>query len=262
MILGRRIFDYTSRGFFTSSAVLARTHKHIVDRLLKKPVQLQVGDSRSLLPKKPISIPLYPYGESRIYKQSNKGLYGGRFIQFGNKISKKEEQKNRRSWHPNVQRHKLWSDALGKALSIKVVNKVLKTITKEGGLDNYLIKDKSARIKELGPYGWELRYKVLKALERKETESAKETELAKSDTIQEPASVSTLVFNSKNGQTYTIVDDRKRILDALLGLYRQYDNSLVSHFKREYKDKDTSFLLSELEELNYDLHKLETQKSS
>lgn len=40
--------------------------------------------------------------------------------------------------------------------------KVLKTISKEGGIDNYLTKEKSARIKELGPTGWKLRYRVLK----------------------------------------------------------------------------------------------------
>ena len=39
--------------------------------------------------------------------------------------------------------------------------KVLKTISKEGGIDNYLTKE-GLRIKELGPTGWKLRYRVLK----------------------------------------------------------------------------------------------------
>lgn len=31
----------------------------------------------------------------------------------------------------------------------------------EGGLDKYLLSDKPGRIKELGMFGWELRYKVM-----------------------------------------------------------------------------------------------------
>jgi len=34
---------------------------------------------------------------------------------------------------------------------------VLKTIDKEGGLDEYLLSSKEGRIKELGPLGWKLR---------------------------------------------------------------------------------------------------------
>jgi len=39
---------------------------------------------------------------------------------------------------------------------------VLRTIDKVGGLDNYLLGDKAARIKELGVEGWRLRWKVLR----------------------------------------------------------------------------------------------------
>lgn len=56
----------------------------------------------------------------------------------------------------------LWSETLNRKISIKMTAKVLKTISKEGGIDNYLTKEKSARIKELGPTGWKLRYRVLK----------------------------------------------------------------------------------------------------
>lgn len=39
--------------------------------------------------------------------------------------------------------------------------RVLKTIKKEGGLENYLLKSKPARIKELGPGGWNLRWLLM-----------------------------------------------------------------------------------------------------
>ncbi|GAQ08222.1 54S ribosomal protein L24, mitochondrial [Aspergillus lentulus] len=110
----------------------------------------------------PDYIPPYPYGPNYIFKQSNSGLYGGAMIQFGNKISKgRNEGKTRRFWKPNVRRKKLWSEALGEYLYIKVTRKALRTIWKSGGLDNYLLDDRPGRIKELGIFGWELRWKVM-----------------------------------------------------------------------------------------------------
>lgn len=83
-------------------------------------------------------------------------------IRFGNKISKgKNEGKTRRSWKPNVRRKKIWSDALNKFLFIKVTRRVLRTIRKSGGLDNYLLDDRPGRIKELGIFGWHLRWQVM-----------------------------------------------------------------------------------------------------
>ncbi|KAA8648757.1 hypothetical protein EYZ11_006126 [Aspergillus tanneri] len=110
----------------------------------------------------PEYIPPYPYGPNYIYKQSNSGLYGGAMIQFGNKISKgRNEGKTRRMWKPNVRRKKIHSEALGEDLYIKVTRKALRTIQKSGGLDKYLLDDRPGRIKELGVFGWELRWRVM-----------------------------------------------------------------------------------------------------
>src|SRR3989442_630844 len=43
-----------------------------------------------------------PWKTQATYKQSLKGLYGGKHIQFGNKISD-FGNKSRRTWKPNVQ---------------------------------------------------------------------------------------------------------------------------------------------------------------
>ncbi|KAJ5949250.1 54S ribosomal protein L24 [Penicillium verhagenii] len=110
----------------------------------------------------PEHIPAYPFGPRQWYKQADSGLYGGAMIRFGNKISKgRNEGKTRRSWKPNVRRKKIPSEALGEDLFIKVTRRALRTIIKEGGLDNYLLSDKPARIEELGMFGWELRWKVM-----------------------------------------------------------------------------------------------------
>lgn len=112
--------------------------------------------------KLPEHIPPYPYGPNHLYKQADSGLYGGVKIQFGNKISKgRNKGKTRRTWKPNVRRKKLWSDALKEYVFIKVTRKALRTIRKAGGLDNYLLDDRPSRIKELGVFGWQLRWRIM-----------------------------------------------------------------------------------------------------
>ncbi|KAI9777097.1 MAG: 39S ribosomal protein L24, mitochondrial [Geoglossum umbratile] len=105
--------------------------------------------------------PPYPYGPSHTYKQSNFGLYGGTHIQFGNTVSSKNEIKNRRKWKPNIRNKHLYSAALGRMVRTRVSARVLRTIKKEGGLDEYLLGEKPARVKELGMGGWRLRWRIM-----------------------------------------------------------------------------------------------------
>jgi ribosomal protein L28 len=106
-------------------------------------------------------IPEYPYGPSLWYKQSNFGLYGSQKIRSGNNVSKDSETKTRRKWRPNVQNRSLFSHALSEFIQVKVTTRVLRTIDKCGGLDEYLVGEKTGRIKELGMKGWELRWRVM-----------------------------------------------------------------------------------------------------
>ena len=108
------------------------------------------------------TVPQYPYAPRNWYKQSNFGLYAGRHIRFGNSVSDEYENKNRRWWRPNVQSKRLWSEALGRLIRIRVTARVLRTIDKVGGLDEYLLGEKPARIKELGMGGWLLRWRMIK----------------------------------------------------------------------------------------------------
>lgn len=56
---------------------------------------------------------------------------------------------------------RLWSAALDDYVRVRVQARVLRTIDKVGGLDEYLLGDKAARIKELGMGGWVLRWKLI-----------------------------------------------------------------------------------------------------
>lgn len=117
-----------------------------------------------LLPKSAPQPPPYPYGLALFYKQANTGLYGGQSIQFGNNISERTETKTRRRWHPNIKRKQMFSRALGHKIRIKVSSRVMRTIDKVGGLDEYLMGESAGRVKELGVEGWNLRWAIVNRL--------------------------------------------------------------------------------------------------
>ncbi|KAI4115638.1 MAG: hypothetical protein LQ345_003810 [Seirophora villosa] len=119
------------------------------------------GSTRSALKYFHRDVPPYPYGPSLLYKQSNFGLYGGARPQFGNKVSERNEIKTRRKWVPNIHEKRLWSAAMNRYVRVKVQARVLRTIDKEGGLDEYLMGDSHARIKELGMKGWRMRWRLM-----------------------------------------------------------------------------------------------------
>ena len=117
--------------------------------------------------------PPYPYGPSINYRRRDSGLYGATTIQYGNLVSEQNEHKSRRVWRPNVHKKKLWSNFLGRFVQVKVVTRVLRTIDKVGGLDEYLVgSDAPARIKELGVTGWKLRWRVMQTRGYKERAAA------------------------------------------------------------------------------------------
>ncbi|KAK9454156.1 hypothetical protein V1511DRAFT_411663 [Dipodascopsis uninucleata] len=161
----------SGKNFSTSSTSLASL-KYVVHRkLARDPApRSSYWVKQFLKTGKKIKYPPYPYGDATLYKQSNNGLYGGKFPMSGHIVSEKLEKKSLRRWTPNIVKKTLYSRTLQRKISIRVATGVLKTIRKEGGLDNYLTKDKPARIKELGPRGWRLRYEVL--VRRRELERA------------------------------------------------------------------------------------------
>lgn len=107
-------------------------------------------------------IPPYPYGERRIYKQSNRGLYGSARIRYGNIVAGRGNR-TKRFWRPNVHVKAFYVAALGARIKTRLTLRVLKTIRREGGLENYLLKSKPARIKELGPGGWRMRWLLMQS---------------------------------------------------------------------------------------------------
>lgn len=129
-------------------------------------------------------MPPYPYGKNHYFDEANHGLYGGKTIQSGNKISDgRNKGKTLRKWYPNVRVEKLKSRALNVEMSIPTVARVMRTIQKCGGLDEYLLGEKPARIKELGLLGWKLRWLVMKSNAMKERHNQERLKLGLSSTL-------------------------------------------------------------------------------
>ncbi|KAJ1027450.1 hypothetical protein NDA18_003456 [Ustilago nuda] len=88
-----------------------------------------------------------------IFKRSQRGLYDGRMIQSGHNVPN-SRQKTARTWQPNIQRKRLWSETFKTFVKARVSTSALRTMDKLGGLDKYLA---NTRGEKLGEWGRRLR---------------------------------------------------------------------------------------------------------
>ncbi|XP_044965477.1 uncharacterized protein LOC123425804 [Hordeum vulgare subsp. vulgare] len=72
--------------------------------------------------------------------RAKRGIFAGRHIQFGNKVSEDGGNKSRRNWKPNVQEKRLFSYIHDRHIRVKVTTHALRCIDKAGGIDEYLLK--------------------------------------------------------------------------------------------------------------------------
>ena len=73
-------------------------------------------------------------------KRRFRGLFGGKHIQFGNKISW-SKKKSRRTWLPNIQRKRFWSEKCQRFLQFRVSTYVIKQVKRcKRGIDQYLVQ--------------------------------------------------------------------------------------------------------------------------
>lgn len=156
-----------TRAFSCSNTNLAEKYYKITK--YAKPIDTTVYSEGDAIPfgrGVPRTKPLYPqYSyEAMFFKRQNRGLYGG-LQRKRSKTCSEAGNKTTRAHLPNIVKAKLWSETLNKQILTRVSTRLLRTVTKEGGLDKYLLKDKPARIKTMGLKGWRLRYDILKKQE-------------------------------------------------------------------------------------------------
>ncbi|ORZ27138.1 ribosomal L28 family-domain-containing protein [Lobosporangium transversale] len=102
------------------------------------------------------------------FKRAQRGLFGGKQIQFGNNVPH-SKTKTRRTWLPNVQTKRLFSEVLNDWIKLNMTTSVIRTVDKKGGLDRYLLE---TRPDLLGAKGMELRGKVVEAMKAKQAKKA------------------------------------------------------------------------------------------
>ncbi len=101
----------------------------------------------------------------------------GKGVLTGNNVSH-SQVKTRRRFLPNLHVASLHSEALGRAVRLRVSSRALRTVDHRGGFDNFLLK---ARDDELSGRALKLKKDVLAA-----TASAAETESASADELPPP----------------------------------------------------------------------------
>ena len=102
-----------------------------------------------------------------VSNRAAKGLYGGRDVGFGNKVSH-SERKTRRMWKPNVQIKRLWSEALQEFIRFRITTHALRCVDKAGGLDSYILKTPPEKLNSTT--GEIARARIMAALQRQSEE--------------------------------------------------------------------------------------------
>ncbi|WPK25313.1 hypothetical protein PUMCH_002624 [Australozyma saopauloensis] len=155
----------------SSSAVVCGRDKYFKISKYARPIDTtvyQAGDDvpRQTIPADGHKYPKYAY-EPMFFKRQNRGLYAGLQRRASNLCS--ESGNKTKSFHlPNVVKAKLWSETLNKLVCTRVSTTLLRNVDREGGIDNYLLKEKPARVKTIGIKGWQLKYDILKQKELNE----------------------------------------------------------------------------------------------
>jgi large subunit ribosomal protein L28 len=93
----------------------------------------------------------------------------GKEPQFGHNVSHANNRTNRR-FNPNLQRVTLHSDALRRAVPLRISTRALRSVQHNGGLDRYLL---SRHDHQLPEPGLRLKRKIQKALSGKPSKSDK-----------------------------------------------------------------------------------------
>ena len=83
----------------------------------------------------------------------------GKSVMTGNNVSH-AKNRTRRKFLPNLQNVKLYSKILDAFISMRICVRSLKTVEKNGGLDNYLMKSNN---RDLAPEAQAIKNTILKA---------------------------------------------------------------------------------------------------
>ncbi|KAI1447295.1 hypothetical protein F5Y02DRAFT_42755 [Annulohypoxylon stygium] len=193
-------------------------------------------------------VPDYPYGRFQTYKQANLGLYGGQKIRFGNVIAERYGNKSRTHWLPNRHMKRLWSPSLNAFIRTRLTTRVLKTIDRLGGIDEYLLGSKAQRIKELGPAGWALRWKIIQtpAIQERFARERADMGLPPKETPNDdlPAELAAQGFTSNSVLT-EVEEMIEQEEDFVIGEVKEGEEIIAKEYGAEETPKEAEFMKEE-----------------
>lgn len=108
---------------------------------------------------------------------------------------------------------------------VRITTRVLRTVDKVGGLDEYLLGEKAGRIKELGMGGWKLRWRIM------QTEKVKERFRLQRERLGLPPVEDVLVSSNGNLATSEEVEEEVRQFDE--GLEKGADMGIGEELEEE-----------------------------
>ncbi|KAL1532477.1 54S ribosomal protein L24, mitochondrial-like [Salvia divinorum] len=114
---------------------MAFRSREMMKKLVKK-----IGGEQNLAPGVKDQLKKWVPDRKIVMGRANRGLFAGRHIQFGNRVSEDGGNKTKRCWKPNVQEKRLFSYILDRQIRVKVTTHALRCIDKAGGIDEYLLK--------------------------------------------------------------------------------------------------------------------------
>ena len=126
-------------------------------------------------------------------------------------------------------------------LTIRVTASCMRTITKCGGLDQYLLGDKPARIKEFGLFGWKLRWKVMNSKKFKKKFAAERKKLGLEASASEVESFDEAYRREQD----ELLEEKKKQWQAL----REKDERFVEHVRSKWEPKGTQDWSKRLEKV-------------
>eukprot|EP00898_Chlorokybus_atmophyticus_P004497 jgi/Chlat1/5048/Chrsp33S04998 len=104
--------------------------------------------------------------------RAQRGLYAGRKVLYGNKVSEDGGNRSRRRWKPNRQNKHLFSELLDRMVPCQVTTHALRCIDKAGGLDSYVLNTKVADLDSA--FGLELRQRLQSRLRHQQQQGSRE----------------------------------------------------------------------------------------
>ncbi len=103
----------------------------------------------------------------------------GKRVMRGNNVSH-AHNKTRRSFEPNLQSTRLYSNALRRHIRLRIAASTLRTIDKKGGLDEFLLGYRNAKLAEKAK---KLKRAVLKSLAKNKPNDGGDTPLVSAEQL-------------------------------------------------------------------------------